>query len=101
MGRRGYPAEFRRRVLDVIATGRKVHDVARDLSISDQTIYTWRRQERVDRGEEVGLTSSERAELVSAKRRIRELETELLIHRRAAELLKETTDPKGVSRPLT
>lgn len=44
MGRRGYPPEFRRKVLDLIEAGRKVADVARDLGISDQSIYTWRRQ---------------------------------------------------------
>ena len=99
MGRRGYPSEFRRRVLDLVVSGRKVNEVARDLGISDQTIYVWRRQERVDRGEELGLTSSARAELAAARRRINELETELAVHRRAAELLKESTDPKAVSRP--
>src|ERR1700722_11532088 len=99
MGRRGYPPEFRRRVLDLIESGRKVADVARDLGISDQTIYLWRRQDRVDRGLEPGLTSGERSELVAANKRIRELETELEVHRRAAELLKERTDPKGDSRP--
>ena len=41
----------------------------------------------------------DRAELAAAKRRIHELETELAIHRRAAELLKERTDPKGGSPP--
>ena len=40
----------------------------------------------------------ERAELLSARRRIHELETELAIHRRAAELLKGTTSPKKDSR---
>jgi len=49
-------------------------------------------------GLEAGLTSAERAELLSARRRIHELETELAIHRRAAELLKGTTSPKGGSR---
>lgn len=34
-----YPPEFRRKDLDVTATGRKVADVARDLGVSDQTIY--------------------------------------------------------------
>ncbi|GAA4619130.1 hypothetical protein GCM10023195_86390 [Actinoallomurus liliacearum] len=57
MGRRGYPPEFRRKVLDLIDAGRKVADVARDLGISDQPIYTWRRQDRIDRGLEPGLTS--------------------------------------------
>ena len=34
MGRRGYPAEFRRKVLDLLASGRHVTDLARDLGIS-------------------------------------------------------------------
>lgn len=99
MGRRGYPAEFRRRALDLVAGGRRVSDIAHDLGISDQTVYDWRRQERIDRGIEAGLTSAERAELMAARRRIRELEQELAIHRKAAELLKGTTGPKGGSRP--
>ena len=98
MGRRSYPAEFRRRELDLIASGRRVADVARDLSISDQTVYDWRHQDRADRSIEPGLTSTERAELVAGRRRIRELETELAIHRAAAELQKETTSPKAGSR---
>ena len=97
MGRRGYSAEFRRRVVDLVAAGRKVADVARDLGISDQTIYLWRRRDEIDRGLAPGLSTPERDELAAAKRRIRELETELAIHRRAAELLKEQADPKGGS----
>jgi hypothetical protein len=42
MGRRGYPPEFRQRVLDLVAAGRRVGDIARDLGISDQTVYSWR-----------------------------------------------------------
>jgi transposase-like protein len=72
MERRGYPPEFRRRVLDLVATGRRVADVARDLGISEQSIYTWRRQDRIHRGLEPGLTSGEKAELVAARRRIAE-----------------------------
>lgn len=99
MARSGYSAEFRRRVMELLAAGRRVGDVARDLGISDQTVYNWRRQERIDQGLEAGLSSGERAELLAARRRIRELESELAIHRRAAELLKGTTSPKGGSRP--
>jgi transposase-like protein len=98
MARQGYPAEFRRRVLDLIASGRKVADVAADLGISEQTVYSWRRQDRIDQGVEAGLTTGERAELVAARKRIRELETELAVHRRATELLKERPDPKDASR---
>jgi len=99
MARRGYPAEFRRRVIDLVEGGRKVAEVSKELGVSQQTIYVWRRQARIDAGLEAGVTSAEHAELVAAKKRIRELETELAIHRRATELLKkETPDPKGSSR---
>ena len=86
MERRGYPPEFRRKVLDLFKAGREVADVARDLGISDQTIYTWRHQDRTDRGLEPGLSSPEKAELAAAKRRIAQLEAELAVHRRATEL---------------
>jgi transposase-like protein len=98
MGRRGYPPEFRRKVLGLIEAGRKVVDVARDLEISEQSIYTWRRQDRIDRGLEPGLTSNEAAELAAAKRRITELETELAATRRAIELVREVVPPKGGSK---
>ena len=98
MGRKGYAAEFRRRALDLVAQGGSVAEVARLLEVCDQTIYTWRRQELIDRGELPGVSSTEQAELREARQRIRELETELAVHRRAAELLKEEVRPKGVSR---
>ena len=94
-----YPPEFRRRVLDLIAAGRSVASIAIDLGVSDQTIYTWRRQDLIDTGVEPGLSSVEAAELRGAKRRIAELETELAVTRRATELLKEqVASPKGGSK---
>ena len=95
MGRRGYPPEFRRKVLDLVEAGRPVVDVARDLGISAESIYTWRRQDRIDKGLQPGLTSAEKAELTAAKRRIAELETELAIHRRASDLLGKVVPPTG------
>jgi transposase len=99
VGRRGYPPEFRRRVLDLVEAGRRVADVARDLGISAESIYTWRRQDRIDKGLQPGLTSAEKSELTAAKRRIAELEAELAVHRRASELLGKVVPPKGGSRP--
>ncbi|GAA3739159.1 transposase-like protein [Spinactinospora alkalitolerans] len=52
MGRRGYPPEFRRKAVDLVESGRSVADVARDPDISTETVYTWRRQDRIGRGEE-------------------------------------------------
>jgi transposase len=100
VGARGYPPEFRRKVLDLVEAGRSIADVAHDLGISDQSIYTWRRQDRIDKGLVAGLSSLEKAELVAAKRRIAELETEIAIarRRRAMELLRVSTDPKDGSR---
>lgn len=98
MGRRGYPPEFRRKVLDLLEEGRTVVQVAHDLDISEQSIYTWRRQDRIDKGLVPGLTSKEKSELTAANKRIAELETELKAARRAVELLREEASPKGGSR---
>ncbi|MDN3028415.1 transposase [Streptomyces sp. S.PB5] len=96
---RSYPPEFRRKVLDLVASGRKVAEVAQLLGISDQTISVRRRQHLIGTGQLPGTTSSDRSELVAARKRIAELEAELTIHRRAAELLGKVTHPKGGSKP--
>ncbi|MGI8720903.1 MAG: transposase [Geodermatophilaceae bacterium] len=101
MARPGASSEFRRKVLDLLAEGRSVASVAsvaHDLDVSDQTIYNWRRQDRIVRGEQPGLATGEKAELAAAKKRIAEIETELVVAQRAVELLKEQTSPKGDTR---
>lgn len=99
MGRRGYPAEFRRRVVELVEGGRSIRDVAHDLDISEQTIYAWRKQARIDKGEEGGLKTAEHAELQAMRIRLRQLETELAVHRRATELLAGNASPKADTRP--
>ena len=94
-----YPSEFRRRVLDLVAAGRSVASVAEDLGVSAQTIYNWRRQDAIGRGQAAGLSSLEQAELRAARRRIPQLEDELAVVRRANELLKaQVVSLKGGSR---
>jgi transposase-like protein len=66
VGRRGYPPEFRRKVLDLVEAGRPIAEVAQALGISDQSIYTWRRQDHIDRGLLPGLSSAERTELAAS-----------------------------------
>lgn len=56
--------------------GAPVAQVAAELGISDQSIYTWRRQARIAAGVEAGLTTAEKAELggaaqASARARVR------------------------------
>jgi transposase len=99
MGRRGYPPEFRRKVLDLVDAGRPIAEVAKASGISAQSIYTWRRQDRIDKGLTPGLSSPEKEELAAARRRIAQLETELAVTSRAAELLKEQAPPFNASRP--
>ncbi|OBK30497.1 transposase [Mycobacterium asiaticum] len=93
-----YPEGFRRKVLDLVGAGRPIAQVAADLGISDQTIYGWRKQELIDTGLLPGHNRAEQAELTAANKRIRELETEVAILKRARELLREPPDPKGGTR---
>ena len=90
---RRYPPEFRRKVLDLLKAGRTVAQVAADLQISDQTVYNWREQDLIDSGQKPGLSSNDHTELVAARRRIDELETELAILKRASEISKDVVPP--------
>jgi transposase-like protein len=85
-------------VLDLVAAGRPVAQIADDLQISAQAIYTWRRQALIDSGQIPGMTSTDHAELVAARKRIADLENELAIHRRAADLLGDVVPPKAGMR---
>lgn len=95
---RRYPVEFRRKVLDLVEAGRPVAEVADLLGVTAQSIYNWRSQDQIDRGLRPGVSTAESVELAAARRTIRALETEVAVLRRANELLKDTTDPKGGSR---
>lgn len=91
---RGYPAEVRRKVLDLLAERKSRASVAHDLDTSDQTIYGWRRHHRIDRRLQSDLRIAENAELAMAKKQITELQTEHKIRRHAIELLKGETSQR-------
>ena len=93
-----YPAEFRQRVIALLEAGRKVADIADDLNVSANTIYIWRRRHLIDTGQIPGTSSVESAELKMAQREIAKLRAENEILRRANELMRDTTSPKGGSR---
>jgi transposase-like protein len=89
MGRRGYPPEFRRRVLALIDAGRKVRDVARDLGISEQTAYV-RRKAAPDRPRTRAGSVQRRARRARSRPPAnRPAGDRAQDRRRAAELLKE------------
>jgi transposase len=76
-------------VVDLDRSGRSVAEVPADVGVSEGTLYRWQAQDRVDRGERPGVSSVERAELAQARRRIRELETELQIVKKASVVFAE------------
>jgi transposase-like protein len=96
---RAYPVEFRARAVALVRAGKQQKQTATELGIHPVTLSKWIKQDRIDRGEIAGVSSAESAELRAARRRIRELETELLIVRQAATFLGEDRPrPKGSSR---
>lgn len=64
---RTYDSEFRRRVIELLRVGRSVAAVAADLDLAEATVYRWKAQDLIDRGERDGPSSSERGELAAAR----------------------------------
>ena len=95
---RSYPPEYRRRVIDLLESGKTVTEIADGLEVTAQTIYNWWNQHLIDTGAKAGVSSTDNAELAAARKRIGVLETELAAARRANELLKAVVPPKGGSR---
>ena len=96
---RPYPAEFRARAVALVRAGRPISRVAVELGISEGGLHNWVRQDRIDRGELSGITTAESAELSRVKRRIRELEVEVEILKKASTFLGENRPhPKGSTR---
>jgi transposase len=98
---KSYAPEFRRRVVDLCRAGRAPRLVAGDLGVSEATVYRWVAQDEVDLGERPGVRSGEQQELSRARARIRELEAELELTRKASALFEEREGrpaPKGSTR---
>jgi transposase len=94
-----YPSELRRQVVELARSGTRVAVLADTFGMSAVSIYNWLKQDRVDRGEELGQTTDQQLELAAAKRRIARLETELAVARKVNEVfLAEGISPKGCSR---
>ena len=76
--------KYRRRVLDLVAQGNPVGQLARDLGISESCLRRWISIDGVDADRTEDLTSSERKELVELRRCNRLLEMELKVLNRAS-----------------
>ncbi len=94
---KAFPMEFRR---DVVAVARKgeapIMQIAKDFGISEACLHRWLKIADVDEGRKPGVTTAEAAELREMKKRVRLLEQENEILRRAAAYFaaRENTLPK-------
>jgi transposase-like protein len=90
-----FPPEFKADVVRVARRGDlSIAEVAADFDISVESVKRWKRQADIDEGIKDGLTSAEQAEAVQLRRRVRQLEMENEILRRAAAYFAKDTLPK-------
>ena len=92
---KAFPLEFRR---DVVAVARKgeapVAQIAKDFGISESCLHRWLQLADINDGVKPGVNVSESAELREAKKRVRVLEQEVEILRRAAAYFAKDIAPK-------
>jgi len=75
--------------------GRSIPDVAAALGCSQQSLRTWLKREQLDAGErDDGLTSDERGELRELRKKVRRLEQEREILKRAAAFFARETETR-------
>ena len=92
---KAFPLEFRR---DVVAVARKgeapLSQIAKDFGVSESCLHRWMNLADIEDGVRPGVSSSEGAELREAKKRVRLLEQENEILRRAAAFFAREISPK-------
>lgn len=97
-----YPREFRDDVVRVAQSrdpGVTLEQIAADFGVHPMTLSKWLRQAAIDAGDRPGVTTGEAADLREARRRIRLLEQENEVLRRAAAYLSQANLPgKGSTR---
>lgn len=96
-----YPAEFRRRMVELVRCGRSPEELSREFEPTPQAIRTWVRQADRDQGVRAdGLTTEEREELRRLRRENKQLREEREILKKAAAWFARETDsipPKSSS----
>ena len=92
---KAFPIEFRRDVVAVArSTDAPMSQVARDFGISESCLARWLKMDDIEEGRRPGVSQAESAQLREANKRIRLLEQENEVLRRAAVHLGRGVNPK-------
>ena len=95
-----YPQEFRDDVVRVARSredGVTIAQIAKDFGVHEMTLHKWLRQADVEEGNRPGQTAADAAEARELKKRIRLLEQENEVLRRAAAYLSQANLKLGGS----
>ena len=84
---RQYDAEFKKEVLKMTMEGKPIVDVARDLGISPERIYKWRRDEKLRIGAVAFASAGGKA--LTPEEELRALRQELETTKRDRDILKK------------
>jgi transposase len=90
-----YPEEFRREAVQMVRSGRTVADVATSLGVTEPSLRTWVKRDQLERRErDDGLTVAEREELRELRRKVKRLEQERDLLKRAAAFFARETETR-------
>ena len=92
----GYPTSFRERRASECSRVNAPRS-SPELEVSTATLFRWKKQALIDVGRKPGTKSHEPDELARAQQRIKDLETELELVKKASALFngEEVVRPKG------
>jgi transposase-like protein len=93
---RAHPPEFRLRAVELARERAKpIAEIARDLGISESCLRNWIAKSDIEEGRREGVTAADRAETVALRRKVRTLEMENEVLRRAAAYFaRDSIQPK-------
>jgi transposase len=79
-----YPPEFKEEAIRLMRSSEKpIAQISRELDVAEQTLRNWRKQEEIDEGEREGITTEEREELSRLRKKVKVLEQEKEVLRKA------------------
>ncbi|RYF41130.1 MAG: transposase [Cytophagaceae bacterium] len=83
--RRAFTEEFKAEVVRLVHSGRKTAELCREMELTPSSVAAWIRQAKVDAGDGQGgeLSTVERRELATLRKKLREVEMERDILKKA------------------